>query len=483
LVELVTDRQIKPAAIGGYGRRISISYDALAPLLILADIVIIVFASVVGGGVYQRVTGIPAQDLEVLLGIGLLSSLAYSLCARYVELYRLQLLIYGRRQYFRVAACIGFAILLLTVILFLLKVGSQVSRGSVVCFAATAVPLLIAWRVTLKAKLRKALAAGLIKGRRALLIVHDTEIAGLTKDLLLIGCGVEEAERVVLPRPAAEAPSETGIDTLAYAVEAARRPAIDEILLCVSWGHRNQLDRLLDRLRVVPLPVRILPDTFVRSLSTRDDVFGAFSPIEIQRAPLSRAEQFTKRLFDLAVAGLALIVLFPVMSIAAGVLLLAGGPVIFRQRRRGFNGRVFEIYKFRTMTVLEDGPSVRQAERGDSRVTMIGRVLRHTSIDELPQLFNVLKGQMSVVGPRPHAVAHDEEYAARIGNYAFRHHMKPGITGWAQVNGLRGGTPHLEQMQRRIEEDLWYVNNWCLSLDLVILVRTCFEFLRPRNAY
>jgi undecaprenyl-phosphate galactose phosphotransferase/putative colanic acid biosynthesis UDP-glucose lipid carrier transferase len=135
------------------------------------------------------------------------------------------------------------------------------------------------------------------------------------------------------------------------------------------------------------------------------------------------------------------------------------------------------------MTVMEDGESIVQACKSDSRVTRLGRLLRQTSIDELPQLYNVLRGDMSLVGPRPHALAHDDEYGQLIANYAFRHHMKPGITGWAQVNGFRGGTPRLEQMAKRVEFDLWYINNWRLSLDIQILLRTSFNLLKNPNAY
>jgi undecaprenyl-phosphate galactose phosphotransferase/putative colanic acid biosynthesis UDP-glucose lipid carrier transferase len=159
------------------------------------------------------------------------------------------------------------------------------------------------------------------------------------------------------------------------------------------------------------------------------------------------------------------------------------GPVIFSQRRRGFNGREFTLFKFRTMQVLEDGRVIPQARRNDPRVTRFGRILRATSIDELPQLINILRGDMSLVGPRPHAVAHDDGYIASIANYAFRQHVKPGLTGWAQVNGFRGETPRLELMERRVDCDLWYIKNWSFWLDLRIIVLTCFEVLRGRNAY
>ena len=171
----------------------------------------------------------------------------------------------------------------------------------------------------------------------------------------------------------------------------------------------------------------------------------------------------------------------PLLAIAAiAIRRDSPGPVIFQQRRNGFNGIPFVIFKFRTMTVLEDGPTVTQARPGDPRVTRVGKLLRRSSIDELPQLFNVLKGEMSLVGPRPHALAHDMEYQVLIDSYAFRYKVRPGITGWAQVKGLRGETRQLEQMAERIRLDLWYINHWSLRLDLYILLKTCLEVIRNR---
>jgi lipopolysaccharide/colanic/teichoic acid biosynthesis glycosyltransferase len=165
------------------------------------------------------------------------------------------------------------------------------------------------------------------------------------------------------------------------------------------------------------------------------------------------------------------------------VTLDSRGPVLFRQRRIGFNGREFHIYKFRTMKTLEDGAIIQQACQGDQRITRIGRLLRRFSIDELPQLFNVLKGEMSLVGPRPHALAHDREYGQVVRLYAARHNVKPGVTGWAQVNGWRGATPQLHMMVRRVEHDLWYIEHWSFWLDIKILVATVMSVWRPQNAY
>ena len=189
-------------------------------------------------------------------------------------------------------------------------------------------------------------------------------------------------------------------------------------------------------------------------------------------------------MLDLVLGGAMLVVLAPLL--AAVTLLIkvdSPGPVIFRQRRKGFNGREFNIYKFRTMNVLENGPIIHQAKRNDPRVTRVGRILRAASIDELPQLFNVLQGDMSLVGPRPHAVAHDNGYEKLIANYAFRQHVKPGLTGWAQIHGFRGETPQLELMEQRVALDVWYIRSWSFWLDLRIVALPSFELLRHEDVY
>jgi putative colanic acid biosynthesis UDP-glucose lipid carrier transferase len=191
-----------------------------------------------------------------------------------------------------------------------------------------------------------------------------------------------------------------------------------------------------------------------------------------------------KRALDILIAGIALVVLSPLIAIIAiAIKLDSPGPVFFRQRRCGFNGRCFQIIKFRTMLVQEDGEAVTQAQRLDKRISRLGKWLRRTSIDELPQLVNVLQGSMSLVGPRPHAVVHDTQFDKVVQNYAFRHRVKPGLTGWAQVHGWRGPTPTPNDIERRVEYDLWYVDNWSFGLDFVIMLQTIGEVLRGRNAY
>jgi putative colanic acid biosynthesis UDP-glucose lipid carrier transferase len=191
-----------------------------------------------------------------------------------------------------------------------------------------------------------------------------------------------------------------------------------------------------------------------------------------------------KRGFDLTLALVGLFLLAPLLLvIALAIRAETRGPALFRQSRGGIGGRPFRILKFRTMTVVEDGAEVRQAQRDDKRVTRLGAILRRTSLDELPQLLNVLTGDMSFVGPRPHALAHDQQYARQLAGYTGRHRVKPGITGWAQVQGARGETPHLSDMRRRVELDLWYVEHWSMLLDLKILFRTVGEIARVDDVY
>jgi exopolysaccharide biosynthesis polyprenyl glycosylphosphotransferase len=190
-----------------------------------------------------------------------------------------------------------------------------------------------------------------------------------------------------------------------------------------------------------------------------------------------------KRVLDFAAGLVLLLLVVPLLALVSlAIVLDSPGPLLFCQRRTGLGGKTFGILKFRSMHVLEDGAAVTQAAPRDARVTRVGRVIRKLSLDELPQLFNVIAGDMSLVGPRPHAVAHDIQYGAAISNYALRQQVKPGITGWAQVNGARGATPTIAVMQSRVDLDAWYVAHVSLALDLRILLRTPLEVLRPRNA-
>jgi putative colanic acid biosysnthesis UDP-glucose lipid carrier transferase len=272
---------------------------------------------------------------------------------------------------------------------------------------------------------------------------------------------------------------------LEAAPDYVRRNSIDAIHIAWSLESHPRLQRLLEELRDTTASVYFLIDLPSHEHCPARLVDMAGMPLLAYfETPHSGLHGVTKRTMDLAITLAALLVLWPVLlAVAIAVRLDSPGPIIFKQRRYGLNGDEFAVYKFRTMTVLEDGDRVVQARPDDARVTRVGRFLRRTSLDELPQLFCVLTGSMSLVGPRPHAVAHNEQYRRLIRGYMSRHIVRPGITGWAQVNGLRGETRTLEQMRARVSYDLEYLRHWSPWIDLKILLRTALIVLRDRSAY
>jgi polysaccharide biosynthesis protein PslA len=235
----------------------------------------------------------------------------------------------------------------------------------------------------------------------------------------------------------------------------------------------------------VPAAIHIAPERMISWLQSPNyTAVGNTSTLSIIREPLTTGELMVKRLFDIVISSTALVLFSPILAVAAlGIKLQDGGPVFFRQKRHGFNQDPFDILKFRTMTRAASDGSFAQAQKNDKRITWLGALLRRSNIDELPQLINVLKGDMSLVGPRPHALEHNEEFEDRIILYARRHNVRPGITGWAQVNGHRGPTDTLEKMDSRVDHDLFYIDNWSLLLDLRILVMTVFGRRAYRNAH
>jgi exopolysaccharide biosynthesis polyprenyl glycosylphosphotransferase len=258
----------------------------------------------------------------------------------------------------------------------------------------------------------------------------------------------------------------------------------DRIIFCVPPSEVGNLRRLIDEIGFLPARLEIcLAQTELQTL--RKDFLGAPPHVLIDIGQRSRSEwaPMFKRAMDLGLGFVLLLATAPIIVLAAiAIKLDSRGPVFFRQRRHGWNHSIIWVWKLRSMTVLEDGNSVVQVGQNDKRVTRVGRFIRRTSIDELPQLFNVLSGEMSLVGPRPHALAHNVQYSDQIERYASRHIVKPGITGWAQIKDLRGNSEDISKMVARAEADLWYVQNWSIALDLWILLVTPFKLLSHKNA-
>ena len=257
------------------------------------------------------------------------------------------------------------------------------------------------------------------------------------------------------------------------------------IYLSLPMSTQPRIMALLDGLRDTTASIYFVPDIFVTDLiQGRLSTVAGLPVVAVCESPFTGFNGVVKRLSDIVLSLLILILIAPIMLVVAiGIKLTSPGPVIFRQRRYGLDGHEIIVYKFRSMTVTEDGSNIAQAQKNDRRITPLGAFLRKTSLDELPQFINVLQGKMSVVGPRPHAVAHNEQYRKLIDGYMVRHKVKPGITGWAQVNGYRGETELLEKMKKRIDFDLDYLRNWSLRLDLYIVLKTIQVVIKDRHAY
>ncbi len=260
---------------------------------------------------------------------------------------------------------------------------------------------------------------------------------------------------------------------------------VREVYITLPLGSQPRIVELLDQLQGTTASLFFVPDVFgISIIQGRLQDMNGVPVVGICETPFTGTNELVKRISDVVIASIILVLISPLMlAIAIGVKLSSPGPVLFKQRRNGLDGHEIVVYKFRSMRTMEDGDVVRQATRNDPRVTPFGAFLRRTSFDELPQFFNVLRGTMSIVGPRPHAVTHNEEYRQIIKAYMVRHKVKPGITGWAQVNGQRGETDTVEKMKARVEYDLEYLRNWSLALDLKIIVATIRVLFFDRHAY
>jgi putative colanic acid biosynthesis UDP-glucose lipid carrier transferase len=277
----------------------------------------------------------------------------------------------------------------------------------------------------------------------------------------------------------------TRAGTLADLIAAARAGEVQLIYIALPMRAEPRINELLRELSDTTASVYLAADFYVFDLlHARWGSVGDVPTMSLHETPFYGVDGWLKRLEDIVIGSMILMVIaIPMLIIGIGVRLTSPGPALFRQRRYGLNGEVIDVIKFRSMTVMEDGDEIKQATRDDERITRLGAFLRRTNLDELPQFLNVIGGSMSIVGPRPHAIAHNELYRKKVQGYMLRHKVKPGITGWAQVNGWRGETDTLEKMERRVEHDLDYIRNWSLLWDLQIILMTVFGAAARRNAY
>jgi putative colanic acid biosynthesis UDP-glucose lipid carrier transferase len=268
-------------------------------------------------------------------------------------------------------------------------------------------------------------------------------------------------------------------------MEDAKKGEFDVIFIALPMEAQVRIMTIIDDFSDTTITVYMVPDFFFTDLAKGNwHEFAGLPVLGVFDTPFWGASSRIKRVEDVVIGSIIIaLIAIPMLFIALAVKLTSPGPAIFRQKRYGIDGKEISVLKFRSMRVMEEGDDVKQAQRGDQRITPLGSILRKTSLDELPQFFNVLAGSMSIVGPRPHAVSHNEEYRKHIHGYMLRHKVKPGITGWAQINGWRGETDTMYKMQKRIEHDLWYLNNWSLWLDLKTIYITIFKGFIGKDAY
>lgn len=423
--------------------------------------------------------GQPA-NLNGAFGLGIVVAALYVLIAHARGLYRSARILSRRAALADVTGSWALAVLIAAMSAFLLKIGDQFSRAVVIATCGGGLVALTTARIVMASMVKSGIRLGTLPLRRSV-VFFDPE-AGPEELLEILG---RQGHRVIRCLPLRDARGRADDELAEKIADLTRSEQVDEVFVSSPVPDAETFDRLMAQMRRLPIGVRFVAPPEMRPLLQKPMLdLGRLKIFELQRPTLRAHEQVIKRALDIVGAVTAIACLWPLLlMVAIAVKLDSRGPVIFAQDRTGFKGRTFRIFKFRSMRTLDNGPVVRQARRGDPRVTAVGRWIRSTSLDELPQFFNVLKGDMSLVGPRPHVIAHDNEYSAIIADYALRHHAKPGITGLAQVSGLRGETETPDLMARRIEFDVWYIANWSLWLDLKILFRTAGAVTHTSKLY
>jgi Undecaprenyl-phosphate glucose phosphotransferase len=383
------------------------------------------------------------------------------------------------------SVALGFSLFLSA--LFLLKIGDWYSRGTFfIQFLCVGVAILIT-RGTVHNQVRSAIQSGSVEARKAVLVGDAKSHADVVGRLQQQG--VRWASVLSFPYVHGSADSTVEIYSpgIRRFVERCRAYRPDDIIFLADTADLPRVGTLIGPLSELPASVHVIPTASPEFWSSAKVAnLGETTTIQVLRPPLSAFDLSIKRAFDVVASSIGLLLLSPLLlTVSLGIKIETQGPIFFRQNRHGYNNEIIPVIKFRTMNVIEDGESAAtftQARKNDARLTRLGRILRRTNIDELPQLINVLRGEMSLIGPRPHPIALNTMFREQIMPYSRRHNVKPGLTGWAQVNGLRGETDSFDKMARRVEYDMFYIDNWSFLFDLKILLMTLFSKSAYQNA-
>ena len=466
-----------------------LSHSTFSSALFLLDLALIVAMSCVTGIAYNRFSYGGNGEISTFIQVGALAAGIFATSNVSRREYRMTNFFAFRPHIGRTVHLWNVTLICMLTLWFMAQASAQYSRAWLVLFYAATLVALVIERFFIVRIAKLARRAGLITAQRIYLIGGGAQVSDFIDSYEPRPLGINIVGCRFLTPVAANATAderEAALDRdLAAAIASVRQLEPDAIFLLLPWSATDTIARCVDALLALPVAIHLGPEQILQKfVNVELSRLGHMSSLQLSRLPLSRFEVIQKRLFDALFSGAALVALTPFL-ILVGVLvkLDSKGPVFFVQRRYGFNQQPFRIIKFRTMSTLDDGPIVPQAVRDDPRLTRIGSWLRRWNIDEIPQLFNVLTGDMSIVGPRPHALSHDLEYERRIALYARRHNVKPGITGWAQISGFRGATDTEDKMRKRVEHDLFYIDNWSLWLDLRIITQTVLSRTAYRNAY
>ena len=449
------------------GRGPSLSRETVSALAAAADLGAIFCASIAAGVGYNFVAygwlALNATSFRLCFFVALVFLVTNVARRNYTASRYLE----ARRQAGLTASHWNLAFMLAAFVGFLERPDASASRGAFIAFYFVGLAALYATDALMMKIMRGRARAGRLQATRVMIVGYAREVERLARRDALAGLGKQIVDTCMLSGDAEALGAE-----LAAATRLARKRALDEVLIVGPLSRADSIERCVRAFVQVPVVVKVHWEP------------GQFAGAPIATASGRSGDLVLKRSFDMIFAAVGLTLALPLMlAVALAVKLESPGPVFFTQVRFGYNKQPFRIFKFRTMTAKDCGRRVRQATRDDFRVTRVGRFMRKFNIDELPQLVNVLRGEMSLVGPRPHAVAHDRQFARSIEIYGRRHNIKPGITGWAQVNGLRGPTDTSEKIERRVKFDLHYIDHWTLGLDVWILVRTVFSRAAYRNAF
>lgn len=443
----------------------------------------------IGIGLLLLIAWMPDINSKATIIVALVTLGIFSLVAELLGVYRnWQAIAFGRET----TCCLlawGFTLMVLAALGQISQYATELSgRALLLWFAFTPV-ISLAGRVTMRLILRLMIAKGIQTRTFAVVGANELGIHLARKvknspeqqlDFLGFFDDRPEDRTEELPEELS-----TRLGNITELVSQAKRGEVDVVFVTLPMRAELRIKDIIGQLSDTTCSVYLVPDVYVfQLLHSRWTDIGGVPVVSVFENPFYGVDGILKRSIDFVVASIALVIVgLPMLAIAVAVKMTSKGPILFRQRRYGLDGREIWVWKFRSMTVCEDGDEIKQATKNDSRLTSIGGFLRKSSLDELPQLFNVLQGRMSIIGPRPHATAHNEFYRELINGYMLRHKVKPGITGLAQVNGYRGETETIDKMEKRVEFDHRYIREWSFWLDIKILFQTLAIVFKRQNAY